>query len=246
MKQLLIYARPIVLNRTRDRELRIKPRIDGYAFARDINSVPLVAGEFAAAARHYPIVFAGSDADNLMPAALLGLHGEQNLFVDADGQWAEHTYIPMFLRRYPFVVADREDSDEDFSVCIDESFVDDSDDAVRLFDDAGKDTPVLTQAVRFLSDYQAGVRATRTFVQHLVEHKLLIEKTLTVTRSDSDPQTLNGFSVVDEKSLQNLAQRPLQKLSKAGSLGLAYVHLMSLGNVQLLSSRLDKQLRVSG
>jgi hypothetical protein len=239
MKQLLVYERPVVLNRERHRGLKIRPRLESFAFARDINSAPLVASEFSPAARDYPIVFAGDEPAAMLPAALLGLNQDENLFVGDDGRWAGQVHVPAFLRRYPFVVADQAESEEDFTVCIDEAVIDDGDDAVALFDDHGRDTPVLEHAIRFLSEYQADVQRTRSFVEQLVHHKLLVEKTVKVERSGSQTQTLRGFSVVDEERLQNLGAKSLQKLSRSGALGLAYVHLMSLGNVQRLSARLD-------
>src|SRR3546814_5411689 len=66
------------------------------SFAAETPFVPLVVGELAAAARCYPIVFAAGDA----PIALLGLE-RINLFVDG-GRWADDSYVPAYVRRYPF------------------------------------------------------------------------------------------------------------------------------------------------
>lgn len=242
-KQLLVYERPLALNRKNHRDLRIRARTDGFTFAAKLNSVPLVCGEFSLAARDYPIVFAGTKADICTPAALLGLVGDDNLFVSQAGQWAEGVHIPAFLRRYPFVVAQVADADADFTVCIDEAVVSDSSDAVRLFDEEGNNTPALEQALRFLADYQGQVQNTRTFVEALNKHGLLVERTVKVQRADQTMQ-MHGFSVVDEEKLQSLDGDALADLSKTGALGLAYVHLMSLSNVQRLANRLDSRKRV--
>src|SRR6185312_16519946 len=66
---------------------------DGDAsFAAETPFVPIVTGEFAAAARDYPIVFA---ADTAQPIAVLELE-LRNLFV-ADGNWAD-AYVPAYVR----------------------------------------------------------------------------------------------------------------------------------------------------
>jgi hypothetical protein len=241
LKQLLIYERPVSLDRARHRDMRIPARLDGFGFARALNSVPLVGGEFAAAARDYPIVFAGTDTTSLMPAALLGLFRDDNLFVQADGSWAEQTYVPAFLRRYPFVVAGEGDDTRDFMVCIDEAFADAAVDgaSVRLFDEHGGDSPALQQAVSFLAEYQNEVLRTRAFMAELVEHQLLIPRTVKVERPASEPHTLHGFHVVDEQKLHKLRGKALEKLERQGSLALIYAHLWSLTNVQRLTSRLD-------
>lgn len=240
MKQLLIYQEPLVLNRDRHRDLRVRPGSGGYDFARELNSVPLTTVEFAQAARDYPIVFSdGIDAG--MPAVLLGLSRDNNLFVEPDGQWLPQHYVPAFLRRYPFVVAGSDTAQAEMTVCIDQPFVTTEQNGLRLFEESGEHAPALVRAISFLSEYQQEVQRTQAFMQQLREHKLLMAKTVRVEMPGSEPQTLNGFSVVDETRLQKLGGKTLEKLSRTGALGLLYVHLMSLVNVQRLSTRLDAQ-----
>lgn len=241
MKQMLIYERPLPLSRTRHRDLRIRPRTDSFGFAARLNSVPLVCGEFSLAARDYPIVFAGAPTGTCLPAALLGLLRNENLFVGPSGQWAEGVHIPAFLRRYPFIVADSVKSNLDFTVCVDATAVDagNTEDGVRLFEENGEDAPALEHAKRFLADYQGQVRRTHTFVKVLVEHELLLQKKIDVRRPDGTLQTLHGFCVIDETKLQALGGSALARLSETGALGLAYVHLLSLSNTQHLLTRLE-------
>jgi hypothetical protein len=248
VKQLLIYEQPLVLNRQLHRHLRIKPVLDSFGFAGALNSVPLTTTEFAQAARDYPIVFAGEDAapDHAtgMPAALLGLSRDDNLFVESDGRWAADAYVPAFLRRYPFVVANQDASPESFTVCVDTPFLAGDDDGLKLFEDSGEDAPALKRALGFLADYQAAVQRTQSFMQQLRESKLLVPRTTKVERPGSEAQTLSGFHVVDETRLQKLSGKDLAKLSKTGALGLIYAHVMSLSNVQRLSARLDARSSV--
>jgi hypothetical protein len=243
MKQLLIYDQPVALNRTQHRHVRIKPSLTDFHFADKLNSVPLTVAEFADAARHYPIVFAGEPGSVTMPVALLGLTQAENLFVQADGRWETDAYIPAFLRRYPFVVANQEQVDS-FTVCVDKSFISDGDDAVALFDEGGADAPALAQAVKFLGDYQQAVERTRKFMQQLCESKLLIDKTIRVERQGQDTQSLKGFCVVDEERLQKLSGRAVDKLFRTGALGLVYVHLASLSSVSRLAWRMDARRRL--
>ena len=58
-----------------------------YAFCRNINSVPLMAAEFASAALEYAVVFGGT-GDVVMPVTVLGVRTDD---------------VPAFVRRYPFV-----------------------------------------------------------------------------------------------------------------------------------------------
>ena len=189
-----------------------------------------------------PIVFTGEGEDAYgagMPAALLGLSGDANLFVETDGRWASDTYVPAFFRRYPFVVANQDASPDNFTVCIDTPYLATGEDGLKLFEESGEDAPALTRALGYLADYQTAVQRTQGFMQQLRDSKLLVPRTIKVERADSEAQTLSGFQVVDEARLHKLAGRDLAKLSKTGALGLLYAHVLSLGNIQRLSARLD-------
>jgi hypothetical protein len=55
-----------------------------YAFCQNINSVPLIAAEFASAALEYAVVFGGT-GDVVMPATVLGVRTDENLYVTMEG-----------------------------------------------------------------------------------------------------------------------------------------------------------------
>ena len=82
------------------------------------HAIPLTVDEFTLVQRHYPIVF--SVGDNPIPMALMGLNEGVNVFLGDDGRPREdNTYIPAYIRRYPFLLARlRPDSDE-LSLCYD-------------------------------------------------------------------------------------------------------------------------------
>lgn len=246
MKQLLIYDRPVVLNRARHRDLRIAPTGGDYHFAAALNSLPLAASEFARAACDHPILFAGSDAANVVPAALLGLRAGENLAVDAEGRWQEDAYVPAFLRRYPFVLAEKpaEGDGEDFHVCLDEAYPGlGQQDGEPLFDDSGANTPLLEGAVRFLQEYQVHLKRTRELTTRLHALGLLVPKVVQVQPASGDAFSLDGLFVVDETRLRTLKGRALQDLLRSGDLGWIHVHLMSLVNVERLCRRLDVRMR---
>ena len=59
MAEVLFYERPVPLNRTQHKDLRLKS-IPGVKFAAAAHSVPLTVAEFPMAARDVPILFAGT------------------------------------------------------------------------------------------------------------------------------------------------------------------------------------------
>jgi hypothetical protein len=87
-----------------DPKLHGKLRLDrsgGFGFAASAQFVPIGLEEFAAAAQDYPILFTADEP--AIPIALLGLQQGGNLFVHPDGSWRPETYIPAYVRAFPFV-----------------------------------------------------------------------------------------------------------------------------------------------
>jgi hypothetical protein len=212
----------------------------GFDFARTVNSVPLVLAEFAQAGLEYPIVFAGQPGDEL-PAVLLGLTAGDNLFVEGDGGWAVGSYVPAFIRRYPFVLAEQAGG-EDFTVCIDEAFPGLGEtDGEPLFNADGSDGPVLRHAIAFLTDFQEGLKATRAFTARVRELGLLEAKTVRIEPAQGEPSVLQGLSVVSEERLRALKGKPLQGLLASGELAAIHAHLQSLNNIGRLGARMDRR-----
>jgi hypothetical protein len=240
VKQLLIYDRPRQLSRAAHRALRLVTGVPNWQFARFVNSVPMVLAEFARAGLDYPIVFAGAPGQE-QPAVLLGLHSGDNLHVDAEGQWAQDAYVPAFLRRYPFVLAEAAEG-EDFTVCVDEAFSGfQTGQGEPLFNEDGSDTDLLTHAVKFLSDFQAGLRDTQAFTARLRDLGLLEPRTLHVQPAQGNASTLDGFQVVSTEKLATIKGKALAALHASGDLAAIHAHLHSLQNVARLSARLDRR-----
>jgi hypothetical protein len=242
---LLFYQKPVPLNSEVHLNARLGPLAGNFSFSNRTNSIPLAAVEFFDVAREYPIAFTGAEGGALFPIVLLGVRQNENLFVGADGCW-EGRYIPAFVRRYPFVLAEKQNAD-DFNVYLDEAYPGfGAPDGERLFTDSGEHTPLLKQALEFLSTYQGEIKRTRLFVERLQALELLIPRVLEVVRKDQAPMVLQGFSVVDEGRLTALGDAQLVELARSGFLAWIYAHLMSLGNVSDLAARLDARIAGAG
>ena len=232
--QLLLYRQITALNRDAHRQLRLRQAEDA-SFAASSHLVPLAGVEFFQAARHYPILFVG-DGANASPIALLGLKAGHNGFVDADGQWQRNAYVPAFVRRYPFVLAQKDQ--ENFTVCFDREFAGwNEQDGQALFDAEGANSTYLDEMIRFLHNFTAEMERTRQFVAKLAELDLLAPRSLRMTHSNGESFVLSDFSAVDEEKFLKLADKKVLALNKAGLLGWVYAHLMSLGNANELFER---------
>ena len=248
MAEVLFYERPVPLNRNEHKDLRLKG-VPNVKFARNVHSVPLTGAEFAIAARDLLIVFAGVTPADAGPIALLGLRQNENLYVDADGQWAQNAYVPAFVRRYPFVLAEKPVGQEgdDFTVFLDERYEGfNSTEGERLFKEDGTDTELLTNAVNFLGEFQQNVTRTRWFMEQLVKHDLLEPRNVRLEKPAMAGQearsiNLNGLFVVNEEKLRALDEKTCHEFAREGVFGWVYAHLLSLANIDRLSARLSQR-----
>jgi len=234
-KQMLIYETPIPVSSARHADASFDPS-KNYAFTASINAVPLMAVEFQRAAAEFAIVFAQVGAD-ILPAAVLGVRGEQNLYLSEDAQWRAK-YVPAFIRRYPFVFASSEDQ-QTLTLCIDETCPGFNREGrgQRLFGDDGKPSAYVEQVMRFLQEYQSHFERTRVFCRQLKDLSLLEPMQATVTTPTGTKQGLGGFLGVKRERLRDLDGETLSKLARTDELELLYLHLHSLRNFNEVTDR---------
>jgi len=239
-KQLLIYQDVVPLSAERHRDRSVK-LVGNYRFASAVNSVPLLAAEFGAAAGDLPIIFAGEGA-NTVPAALLGFAPDENLMVDADGVWRDG-YIPAFLRRYPFVFTESDDRST-LTLCIDEAFEGINSDGIgeRLFDTQGNRTQFLESTLGFVSQYQAQFNRTRVFCERLSRLGLLKPAQARRSGEGGATITVGGFSIVDRDKLKAIPDEDLRTMLDTDELEMVFLHLHSLSNIQRIARALPTRV----
>ena len=245
MAEVLFYERPVPLNRTAHKDLRIKG-VQNLKFAHNVHSVPLTCTEFPVTARDIPILFAGPDIASAGPMALLGLRQSENLFLDNEGQWAQGVYVPAFVRRYPFVLAEKPAGTEgdDFTVFLDEGYEGFSDkEGERLFKEDGTETDMLKNAVSFLGEFQQHVARTKQFVEELRKHDLLEPRNIRLERN-GNVLNLNGLFVVNEEKLRQIDPQTAHQFISDGTMGWIYAHLLSLQNIDRVGQRLAQREEV--
>jgi hypothetical protein len=228
---MAIYEKLAVLNKDVYRNHKLKAS-SAPVFG-DMQTLPLLAVEFVEASKEFPIVFvrANSDADDVMPMVLLGLQKEENLFVNADNTWSSR-YIPAFVRRYPFVLADI--GNNQLALCLDENF-----DGLNLAEgialfNGDQETDYLKSIIQFVTSFHNDSLLTGKLTATLKSLELLEEKSLKAELNDGREFTINGFFVVNEEKLRNLPAEKIQALFESGELASVYAHLMSLSNLKRL------------
>lgn len=232
----LFYKDPVLLRHEAHRHNALKPA-GGFGFSAAANAVPLVVAEFAHAVRHYPIVF--TDAARPSALAVLGLKENQNLFIAGNGAWRNGTYIPAYLRRYPFIVTDFGDRGGPL-LAIDAASdrfteIGGAADAEPLFDDRGGPSPVTAQAMAFCHAFHQDHLRDEGFGKALLDHGLLVQRHAAMQFPDNSRYTLNGFRVVDAEKFLALSDPDLLlDWHRRGWLAAINLHLASMNNWEAL------------
>ena len=237
--QLLIYETAVPVSSGRHGKCSVEAG-QGYAFARRINSVPLMAVEFPQAAAEYAVVFAQAGED-FLPVAILGARQGENLYVGEDERWTAD-YVPAFLRRYPFIFSAGDDG-KTFTLCVDEACpgLNYQGRGQALFAD-GKQTPYVDNVLKFLQEYRTQFLRTKAFCNKLAEHKLLEPMQAQFTLG-SDKMSLGGFMAIDRQKLKALPGEVLAQLAATDELELIYLHLQSMRNFSMVKDKLVRTKR---
>jgi hypothetical protein len=228
---VLLYSSPEPLNKDLHAKLGVVPSDSPYGFARTANAVPIHVTEFGIGAVSFPIIFAGAEKQ---PLAVLGLREGENLFVDDKGVWEIGAYVPSFVRRYPFVLANDEKA-ERLVVCIDRSapFLSEEG-SVKLFEN-GEPSAYTQNALKFCETFEAERQRTESFVKLLSEHDLFETKQTHYAPPNPDgtqgaPVVVSEYWSISEAKLGALPAETLKTLQDNGALGQIYAHLLSLAS----------------
>lgn len=233
-----MYGELLPLDRDVHKNLKLDTSQSVVARVADQNSVFLAAVEFADACKEYPIVFVragqpGADGKQAVaPLAVLGLKSGSNLFVEGE-QWTG-SYVPAYVRRYPFVMARLDESSNNLAVCYDQkwpAFNETTGEA--LFKD-GEPTEFLLNAKAFLENFEQEAERTRLICNLLVELDLLQEMRFEATLPNNEKLDVEGFLALDEKKYAELPDDKVLQLHRNGLIAMLEMHRLSLTNMNRL------------
>lgn len=226
---VMMYQRPEPLNPEQHGGLGLVRTEKPWRFAARAHAVPLQVTEFGPASLSYPVIFAG---ESYTPLAILSLRADENLFVSADGTYDPECYIPGFIRRYPFVLANDEAQGR-LVVCIDRAadFIR-PEGEVRLFEN-GRLSEYAQGCIKFCEDFEGERVRTEQFVKTLRELDLLESTQSSYTPRDAqgvagEPVQIADYYAVSSAKLDALPVDKLAELRGSGALQQIYAHLNSL------------------
>lgn len=232
----LFYSNPVPLDAKAHAKLGLKKNF-GLDFAKEINAVPVNLIEMPQICHFYPIAF--SPDSNATPVAILGLRDNENLFVNDKGEWEKNTYIPAYIRRYPFIFSEVPNGDQ-LSLCIDMvDGVTEEKGEQNFFDNDGKPSQLSQNALEFCKSYHAAAQHSVQFCKALVEADVLVDRQAEINIGDNKKINFSGFKIIDEKKLSELDDKKFLEFRQKGWLPFIYAHLFSGAQWQRLTHLLN-------
>lgn len=224
------YGPIALLDRARHAGLGLRPDRD-YAWTQPLNLAFLTSGELARAALDFPIAFIrDSGVGDLVPVAIFGLRARENLFVDGRGQWRPQSYVPAYVRRYPFCIAEAAGAagaETQRLICVQEDQLTPS--TTPLFNMQGEATPAWAPVRDLIEAAEAARQRTLLLVRELEALGLIVPfNTLTIPPSNTQIQ-LDGLFRIDEARFDSLSAEQLVALRGEASRAI-HAHFLSLGN----------------
>lgn len=222
----MFYRKPIALQAQVHSDASLKRGVN-YRFALETNAIPLTIAELFHALRDYPVVFTNEPVP--MPLAVVGIQDKHNLFIEPDGSWRRGTYIPAYVRRYPFLFAEQPET-RDLTLCIDEGSGMMEPGRENPFFRDGKPTDITQKALDFCLAYQRQHEATRDFGRILAQVELVVARDATVKLTATESVKVQGFRMIDEDKFNQLPPETFLEWRSKGWIALIYSHLLSLGS----------------
>jgi len=195
--------------------------------------VPVILGEFAHLAVHYPILLTkDQDTGQFFAGAMLGFDEGENLFLDSRGM---ETYRPLNLQRGPFFTAG-----SDLAIDLDSPRIDEA--GKPLFTESGEPTQYLQSIMALFRDLKPGLEVTKAFVQALTSLKLIEPIDVDLAFDDGSQRTLTGLYTINQAALRALPDAGVIDLFRRDYLQLIYLMLASLKQVPVLARRKNSAL----
>lgn len=236
----LFYTNPMPLDAARHSNLSLKSNFS-LDFTKNVNAVPINLIEMPQICHFYPIAF--SPDENATPVAILGLRDNENLFLNAKNEWLPDSYIPAYIRRYPFIFSEIENSDQ-LTLCIDQTDLTiEEGGEQKFFEGGGEPTALARNALEFCKSYHAAARQTVEFSKELQSSGLLVNRHAEVSTQTGNKISFSGFRIIDEKKFAELDEKKFLEWRKKGWLPFIYAHLFSGIQWQNLTRLLNDRLQ---
>ena len=186
----------------------------------------IVPSEFASAAAHCPVLFSKDpETGHFYAGALMGFKSGESFL----HQIRERTgFEPLSLQRDGFFTID-----DDITIDRDNPRFSDTV-GEPLFEDDLSPSPYLRQMQRLIGEFKAGLTAASSFIQQMLDLRLIEAIDIRATFEDGETITLEGLYTVSMDKLQELEEQTITELFRKNYLHLIYSMHISLNQIPVL------------
>lgn len=239
----------VALNNESHRNLTVVSK-RGAEYGEATHLIPVVANELRNLVLEYPVCITKDPSNGQFSlCALLGFEPGGNLYLNGD-RW-DAQYIPMHIRRQPFMVgyknpqaAPGEDKGAVITLDLNSKRVnEDGGEGERLFDDEGNNTPFMQQVSDLMGQLMAGMESTNAFLNILADSDLIEPAHINVQFASGEQKRYEGLYTINEEKLQKLDADKLVHFHQHGFLQAAYWLGASMGQVRKLIALKNTKLK---
>jgi putative transposase len=225
-----MYKKLVVLDKNNHKELKVNPMRD-LNFAKGSAFIPVIASEVALIGSAFPIVFTAEETPSLV--SLVSLGGD-SLAINQEGKWIT-SYVPSFIRKYPFAIASTQENPDQKVILIDEeSDLVSTVEGNELFTTDGEQSETLQNAVKFLTSHENQMLVTQNVAKIIGESGILEDREIAIGEGDEKQILVNGFKVVDREKLNALSDDILAEWVRKGIISMIDAHIKSLDHIETL------------
>ncbi len=232
-----MYSNLVLINKTEHKNLKVS-EIEEFSFATDLKFIPVVSAEIGRIASDYPVVL--SLGENPILGALVALDNK-NLAISPEGKWYG-SYIPAYLRKYPFALASSKKNPEQSLMLIDmnSSLVSDAK-GERIFNEDGTQSDAFKRKIELVSLYEEDRKRTAQIIKVIVSSGILEKGDIVVGEGEERKSLVTGFQAVSLKRYNALDEEIKKSWKEAGITDFIEAHLKSLDSINNLFTLAGKQ-----
>ena len=229
-KRKNMYKNLVILDKESHKDLKMGA-LENLNFAKESAYVPVVANEVALVGNAFPVVFSADENPSLI--ALTSLGGD-SLAINEEGKWIT-SYVPSFLRKYPFALAStKEDSNQKVILIDEKAPLFSKSKGKQLFKKDGEQSDLLKHAVDFLTSHENQAVVTNNVAKLVAQSGILEDREISVGEGEEKKVLVNGFKVVNREKLHALSDDILADWVRKGIITLIDAHLESLEHIETL------------
>ncbi|BFM20271.1 SapC family protein [Gilvimarinus japonicus] len=230
-------TQPTVLDSATHRDIRVLTQ-RGAQYGEAVHLVPVIAEELRSLCIDYPVCFTKDDQTGQFGLyALLGFSRGENLYLN--GEHWNASYLPLHVRRQPFLVASQQNADEPLRrvamIDLDSPRVTSGGEkGEAIYNSDGTPTEYFKRMQSLLSTLINGAQATTEFINALRDNNLIEAAKISITLDDGERKNYDGLYTINEQALAELEGETLATFHQRGYLQACHLMLAAIGNINKL------------